>query len=117
MSRRGGALFAAGVIGFAVVTTLVGVASGAPLDFLIADLVTGMAFVVAGYAATRLRPASPAGPVLLACAVLWWVGSYSPSGQPVVMYIGFAFERYYDLVLGALLLILSRGRNGWSRAG
>jgi signal transduction histidine kinase len=107
MSRRGGALFAAGVIGFAVVTTLVGVASGAPLDFLIADLVTGMAFVVAGYAAIRLRPASPAGPMLMACAVLWWVGSYSPSGQPVVMYIGFAFERYYDLVLGALLLILS----------
>ena len=107
MSRRGGALFAAGVIGFAAVTTLVGVVSGAPLDFLIADLVTGMAFVVAGYAAIRLRPASPAGPMLLACAVLWWVGSYSPSGQPVVMYIGFAFERYYDLVLGALLLILS----------
>ena len=107
MSRRGGALFAAGVIGFAVVTTIVGVLSGAPLDFLIADLVTGMAFVVAGYAAIRLRPASPAGPMLLACAVLWWVGSYSPSGQPVVMYIGFAFERYYDLVLGALLLILS----------
>ena len=107
MSRRGGALFAAGVVGFAVVTTIVGVLSGAPLDFLIADLVTGMAFVVAGYAAIRLRPASPAGPMLLACAVLWWVGSYSPSGQPVVMYIGFAFERYYDLVLGALLLILS----------
>ena len=107
MSRRGGALFAAGVIGFAAVTTLVGVVSGAPLDFLIADLVTGMAFVVAGYAAIRLRPASPAGPMLLTCAVLWWVGSYSPSGQPVVMYIGFAFERYYDLVLGALLLILS----------
>ena len=107
MSRRGGALFAAGVIGFAAVTTLVGVVSGAPLDFLIADLVTGMAFVVAGYAAIRLRPASPAGPMLMACAVLWWVGSYSPSGRPVVMYIGFAFERYYDLVLGALLLILS----------
>jgi len=107
MSRRGGALFAASVIGFAAVTTLVGVVSGAPLEFLIADLVTGMAFVVAGYAAIRLRPASPAGPMLLACAVLWWVGSYSPSGQPVVMYIGFAFERYYDLVLGALLLILS----------
>ena len=107
MSRRGGALFAAAVVGFAVVTTIVGVLSGAPLDFLIADLVTGMAFVVAGYAAIRLRPASPAGPMLLACAVLWWVGSYSPSGQPVVMYIGFAFERYYDLVLGALLLILS----------
>ena len=67
-----------------------------------------MAFVVAGYAAVRLRPASPAGPMLLACGVLWYVGSYSPSGQPVVMYIGFAFERYYDLVLGALLLILLR---------
>ncbi|HEX6475109.1 MAG TPA: histidine kinase [Candidatus Limnocylindria bacterium] len=110
MSPRTATFVAAGVIGFAAVTTLVGVVSGAPLDFLIADLVTGLTFVAAGYAAARLRPASPAGPMLLACAVLWWVGSYSPSGQPVVMYIGFAFERYYDLVLAALLLILSSGR-------
>jgi signal transduction histidine kinase len=107
MSPRLATLFAAGVIAFAAITTLVGVATGAPLDFLIADAVTGMAFVVAGYAAARLRPASPAGPILLACGVLWYIGSYSPSGQPLVMYIGFAFERYYDLVLGALLLFLS----------
>ncbi|HEX5578843.1 MAG TPA: histidine kinase, partial [Candidatus Limnocylindria bacterium] len=107
MSPRAATFFAAGVIAFAAVTTLVGVASGAPLDFLIADAVTGMTFVVAGYAAGRLRPASPAGPMLLACGALWYVGSYSPSRQPVVLYIGFAFERYYDLVLGALLLILS----------
>ena len=41
-------------------------ASGAPAEFLVADLVTGPPFVVAGLAAVWLRPASPAGPMLLA---------------------------------------------------
>ena len=57
MSRRSGLALAAGVIAFAAVTTLVGIASGAPLDFLVLDLVTGLTFVVAGIAAVWLRPA------------------------------------------------------------
>jgi len=98
---------AGGVVAFAAITTLVGMASGASLQFLVADLVTGMTFVVAGLAAVWLRPGSPAGPMLLVCGALWYVGSYAPTGQPVVTYLGFAFEAYYDLVLAALLLILS----------
>ena len=102
MSRRSGLALAAGVIAFAAITTLVGIASGAPLDFLVLDLVTGLTFVVAGIAAVWLRPASPAGPMLLVSGALWYVGSYGPSGQPVVTNLGFAFEGYYDLVLAAL---------------
>ena len=107
MSRRSGLALAAGVIAFAAITTLVGIASGAPLDFLVLDLVTGLTFVVAGIAAVWLRPGSPAGPMLLVSGGLWYVGSYGPSGQPVVTNLGFAFEGYYDLVLAALLLVLS----------
>ena len=107
MSRTAGLVLAAVVVVFATITTFVGNASGAPLQFLVLDLVTGVTFVVAGLAAVWLRPGSPAGPALLVCGALWYVGSYAPSGQPVVTYLGFAFEAYYDLVLAALLLVLS----------
>ena len=107
MSRHSGLVLAAGVVAFAALTTLVGIASGAPPDFLVLDLVTGLTFVVAGIAAVWLRPGSPAGPMLLVSGGLWYVGSYGPSGQPVVSNLGFAFEGYYDLVLAALLLALS----------
>jgi signal transduction histidine kinase len=107
MTRRSGLVIAAGVVAFAALTTMVGVASGAPPQFLIADLATGLTFVVAGIVAVWLRPGSPAGRLLLLSGGLWFVGSYAPSGQPVVTHLGFAFEAYYDLLLAALLLILS----------
>jgi signal transduction histidine kinase len=107
MSRRGGLALTTIVVAFAAVTTAVGGASGAPLEFLVADLVTGMTFVVAGLAAAWLRPGTPAGPALLVCGGLWWVGSYAPTGRPVLTHLGFAFETYYDLVLAGLLLTLS----------
>ncbi len=107
MSRRAGLAFAAGVVTFALATSGVGIASGAPPQFLVADLVTGLTFVVGGLAAVWLRPGSPAGPLLLASGGLWYVGSYAPTGHPVLSYLGFAFEKYYDLVLAALLLVLS----------
>jgi signal transduction histidine kinase len=109
MSRRAVVLAAVGVAAFAAATTLVGSASGAPVDFLVLDLLTGSSFFIAGLAAARLRPGSPAGPALLLSAVLWFVGSYGPSGQPIVSPLGFAFERWYDVVLAALLLALSSG--------
>ena len=110
MSRRAGLALAVGVTAFAIVTTLVGIASGAPVEFLVLDLVTGLSFVAAGIAAVWLRPLAPTGVALLVSGALWYVGSYGPSGQPVVTPIGFAFERYYDLVLAGLLLTLSSAR-------
>ena len=107
MSRRRGLALASLVVAFATVTTLVGIASGAPPQFLLLDLLTGLTFVVAGLGAVWLRPEARTGPWLLLCGALWYVGSYGPSGQPVVTYLGFAFEAYYDLVLAALLLVLS----------
>jgi signal transduction histidine kinase len=101
---------------FAFITTGVGIASGAPPQFLVADLVGGLSFLLSGLAAVWLRPRSPAGPMLITCAALWFVGSYAPTGQPVVTPLGFAFERYYDFVLAALLLLLSGGLGRASRA-
>ena len=107
MRRPAAVLLAAGVTGFAALTTAVGAASGAGIDFLVLDGVTGMTFVVAGLAAAWLRPASPAGPLLLASGGLWFVGSYAATGRDVLTHLGFAFERYYDLALAVLLLRLS----------
>jgi signal transduction histidine kinase len=109
MSPRAVVLAGVGVAVFAIATTLVGIASRAPADFLVIDLATGSTFLVAGLVAARLRPGSPAGPALLVSAVLWFVGSYGPSGQPIVSQLGFAFERWYDVILAALLLALSSG--------
>lgn len=107
MSHRRALVLAASVIAFAMITTAVGMANGAPVQFLVADLVMGLVFVVCGLTAVWLRSASPAGPMLLVCGGLWFVGSYAPTGHPILFPLGFAFESYYDLVLAALLLMLS----------
>lgn len=107
MSHRRALVLAACVIAFALITTVVGMANGAPVQFLATDLVMGLVFVICGLTAVWLRPASPAGAMLLVCGGLWFVGSYAPTGHPVLFPLGFAFEGYYDLVLAALLLMLS----------
>jgi signal transduction histidine kinase len=107
MSQRVAVLAALTAGAFALVTTGVGMASGAPLHFLLADGILGLTFLVAGLSAVWLRPTSPTGPLLLASTFLWFVGSYAPTNQPVVTHLGFAFERYYDLALAALLLSLA----------
>jgi signal transduction histidine kinase len=107
MSRRNDIVLTVAVVAFALITTAVGAASGAPVRFLVADLVTGFTFIVAGATARLLRPASPAGGVLLTCGALWYVGSYGPTNQPIVTHLGFAFGGYYDLLLAGLVLVLS----------
>jgi signal transduction histidine kinase len=98
---------AGGATAFAAVTTVVGAASGAPPEFLVLDAVTGLSFVAAGLVGAWYRPSSPAGSLLIASGALWFVGSYGPTGRPVLMTLGYAFEGYYDLALAVLLLLLS----------
>jgi signal transduction histidine kinase len=112
MERRTAVVFAVGATAFAALTTAVGAASGAPLEFLVLDAVTGLTFVVAGLVATWYRPLSPAGPLLMASGALWFVGSYGPTLRPVLTTLGFAFEGYYDLTLAILLLLLSAPGSG-----
>jgi signal transduction histidine kinase len=87
---------------FVLVTEHVGFAVGAPLSFLVPDTVLGLTFVVAGAVAWLRRPTSRTGPILVLCAVLWSIGSYSPTQVVPIWAIGFAFEGYYDVALGFL---------------
>lgn len=93
-------ILAAGL--FVLVTEHVGVAVGAPLSFLVPDTVLGLTFVAAGAVAWLRRPTSRTGPILVLCAVLWSIGSYSPTQLVPIWAIGFAFEGYYDVALGFL---------------
>jgi len=70
------------VLLFAGLTTWVGMISGAPPQFLVADAIGGLTFLAAGLVAVVLRPGSAAGPALMASAALWFLGSYGPTGQP-----------------------------------
>ena len=95
-----------GAIAFALLTTLVGASAGAPLDFLLLDATIGAVYIGSGVIAWQRRPEVLTGPLLLACGVLNFVGSYGPSALPVVTYLGFAFEGYFDVALAVLVLAL-----------
>jgi len=101
---------AVGVALFAVLTALVGQSQGAPARFLIIDTTVGLGFVAAGTIAWKLRPEARTGPVLVASGALWFVGSYAPAGLVGWATIGFAFERYYDLLLAFLVLTFPDAR-------
>ena len=94
-------------LGFALLTTAVGAASGAPPQFLILDLAIGLTYIVSGVIAWQRRPEVLTGPLLLLCGVLNFVGSYGPSERPFVTNLGFAFEGYYDVALAVLVLALA----------
>lgn len=92
------------VVVFAGVTAAFGATHGAPVRFLVLDTVFGLMFVLAGFIAWERRPEVPYGAMLVLAGALWFVGSYAPTGaEPYALY-GFAFERYYDIVLAAVSL-------------
>ncbi len=101
-------LCAAGALLFAVVTTLAGESQDAPTRFLFLDGTVGLLFILSGLVAWSARPDVRTGPLLLASGVLWFVGSYAPTGLMPVSVLGFAFERYYDVVLAFLVLTFPR---------
>ena len=97
---------------FVLFTEHVGYAVGAPLSFLVLDTTLGLVFVLAGAVAWQRRPASATGPILVASAALWSIGSYSPTGLEPVWALGYAFEGYYDVALAVLALVFPAGRLG-----
>jgi signal transduction histidine kinase len=68
------------------------------------DTTLGLVFVVAGLVAWQRRPDVSTGPLLILAGALWFVGSYAPTGLVPLSTMGFAFERYYDLILAFLVL-------------
>ena len=92
------------VVAFALTTGVVGARQGAPTRFLVLDTTFGLVFVIAGLIAWERRPEVRSGPLLVLSGALWFVGSYAPAGLVPASTLGFAFERYYDLVLAYLVL-------------
>lgn len=103
-------LAAAGAASFIVVTAAVGASQGAPVRFLVLDTGLGLLFVAAGLVAWERRPEVWTGPLLVASAVLWSVGAYAPAGLTPWSVLGFAFERYYDVLLAFLALTFPDAR-------
>ncbi len=103
-------LAAAGAAAFTAVTAAVGASQGAPVRFLVLDTGLGLLFVAAGLIAWGRRPEVWTGPLLVASAVLWSVGSYAPAGLEPWSTLGFAFERYYDVLLAFLVLTFPDAR-------
>ena len=99
-------LSTAGALAFTVLTLVVGFASGAPAEFLVLDATIGLVYIGAGVVAWTRRPEVLTGPLLVACGVLNFVGSYVPTERPVVTHLGFAFQGYYDVALAILVLAL-----------
>ncbi len=99
----------AGVAMLVIVTHYVGIAAGAPLDFLIIDTGLGLVFLTAGAVAWRRRPTSRTGPILVLSAALWSFGSYNPAQVPGLWAVAFAFEGYYDLTLAYLAMTFPAG--------
>ncbi|WP_146605241.1 sensor histidine kinase [Jiangella anatolica] len=102
--RALGPVLAVSVVALAAVTVMVGVDQGAPSSFLVTDTAIGLLFAIAGLVAWERRPEARSGPLLLAAGALWFVGSYAPTSLVPYAVLGFAFERYYDLVLAVLVL-------------
>jgi signal transduction histidine kinase len=97
-------ILALAVVVFAVTTGAVGARHGAPARFLVLDTVFGLTFVIAGLIAWERRPEVRSGPLLILSGALWFVGSWAPMGTVPASTLGFAFERYYDVVLAYLVL-------------
>ncbi len=109
-------LAAAGAASFIAVTAAVGASQGAPARFLLLDTGLGLVFVAAGLMAWERRPEVWTGPLLVASAVLWSLGAYAPAGLMPWAVLGFAFERYYDVLLAFLALTFPDARlRRWDR--
>ncbi len=94
----------AGAIGFALVTLLVHIDQGAPLQFLILETTLGMLFLIAGFVAWERRPEVLTGPLLTLSGVIWFAGGYAATSLEPQASIAWGFERYYDPILAFLAL-------------
>ena len=107
-------LLAAG-LAFAIGAELVRLRSGWPIEWVIADLLPGLGFLVVGQIAWVRRPASRNGALLTAIGFAWYVGTWAASQNPLVDTVATAFQGWYDALLAWLVLAYPTGRFG-SRA-
>ena len=84
--------------------------AGWPLIWVVADLVPGLAFLVCGEIAWERRPGNRVGPLMVAIAFAWYVGTYGAIAEPAISETAHAFQGYYDALLAWLILAYPSGR-------
>ena len=84
--------------------------AGWPLIWAVADLVPGLAFLVCGQIAWQRRPGNRVGPLMVATAFAWYVGTYGAIAEPAITETAHAFQGYYDALLAWLILAYPSGR-------
>lgn len=87
--------------------------AGWPIVWVAADLIPGIAFLVAGTVAWQRRPDNRVGPLMVATGFAWYVGTYSASFNPLIDRVGYGFQGYYDALLAWLVLAYPSGRLRW----
>jgi signal transduction histidine kinase len=77
---------------------------------LVSDLLGGWAFMATGLIAWRRLPDRRIGPISILVGFAWFVGSYAPSGSPVVRYLAEAFQGWFVPLTAWLALAYPSGR-------
>ena len=83
---------------------------------LVSDLLGGWAFMATGLIAWRRLPDRRIGPISILVGFAWFVGSYAPSGSPVVRYLAEAFQGWFVPLIAWLALAYPSGRVRHARA-
>jgi signal transduction histidine kinase len=83
---------------------------GWPLTWVLADLVPGIVFLVAGLVAWERRPDTRVGPLMVAISLAWYVGTYGASTDPRLGIVAHAFQGYFLALLAWLVLAYPSGR-------
>ena len=85
---------------------------GWPLSWVLADLVPGIVFLIAGQVAWDRRPDTRVGPLMVAISFAWYVGTYGALADPRLGGVAHAFQGYFLALLAWLVLAYPSGRLG-----
>ena len=97
-------------IAFAVWAESLRLASNWPLDWVVVDILPGLAFLICGWIATLRRRDTRIGPAMIAVGFAWYAGTAAASQDAVIDRLGGAFQGYYDGILAWLALAYPTGR-------
>lgn len=83
--------------------------AGWSVAWVLADLLPGIAFLVAGQIAWARRPGNRVGPLMVGIGFAWYVGTFGAAADPIGL-VGHAFQGYFDPLLAWLVLAYPTGR-------
>ena len=103
-------ILAAGLVGGLYADLQQATFTGRPAAFVVADLVGGWSFLVAGTIAWQRRPTNRIGPLLILVGISWFVGSYGLIGGETLGYLARSFQGWYEPLLAWIVLAYPSGR-------